>query len=480
MSPALLLAVPVLGAFVLPSLHRASPFASRVAGPLILVVQVALVAALWQQAVVHGPLVIELGGLPAPMGIAWQADQLGLLWCGALALLALVLWPREGHDPNRAATLTLLLVGAGSGLALSADLFNLFVLYELTALASFGLVVSQGTGAQAAATLRFLLLGATGSALALLGIALIYAATGTLNLAQLAQVTPGAMSDPLVLTAFALLLAGLGVKAELFPLNTWVPEVYGAASPRVAGLLAGAVSKLALLVVLRLLTTIFADTGAAMVLLGVAAVTVLAGELAAYRAQDLRRMLAYSSIGQLGLMALAFSVSNPTGIAAGLALGLHHLLVKPALFVMIADWPRRRPQTRGLAAGAPWSAAAFVLLALSLVGVPPLPGFWAKLVLLQALLGTGGGPYAAAAALVLVITVVEAGYLIPLARQLYSGEPAVRVRARIGRGVPLILALLLAVVLIGPVAQRLDQVASSVPGPAAALPRLSASEPGQP
>lgn len=460
MTATLLIAVPLLGAFLLPALARLDPGVPRLLGPGVLVAHLMLVAAVGMTVVQTGPIHTGLGGFAAPAGIAWRVATLPLLFVGGLSLLALLLWPRGGPQPERTAALVLLLVGAGSGLALSADLFNLFVLLELAALAAVGLVVSDGGGASAAAGLRLLLLEAAASGLALLGIALVFAATGTLNLAQLATVAPEAMSEPLRLVAFALLLAGFGVKAELFPVNTWVPEVYGATSPRVAGILAGGVSKLALLAVLHLHVTAFAGPRAGALLLTVGALTVLAGAFAALASAHLPRLLGYSSIGQLGLVAMAFALPDGIGVAAGAAVGLHHLVVKPALFVLSDGWPRGVHALSGTARTQPVRAAVFALLVLSLVGVPPLPGFWAKLMLLQAMASTGGAAWIALA-LVLLLTVVEAVFLLPVVRRLYTPTEGGAAPENRGwwRALPLAAGVIAATVLAAPVGRGLDEAA---------------------
>jgi formate hydrogenlyase subunit 3/multisubunit Na+/H+ antiporter MnhD subunit len=462
-TPALLFALPALGAFLMGPLGRVHGALPRILGPALLVGHLLLVALLGLEVARHGPLELGLGGLAPPAGIGWRADTVRLLFIGGLGLLALLLWPRDGVGAARTAAQVLLLVAAGSGLALSADLFNLFVLYELTALASLGLVVSDGGRASAGAALRLVLLEAAASALALLGIALVFAQTGTLNLAQLAAVAPQTMSEPLRLAAFALLLAGFGVKAELFPVNTWVPEVYAASSPRVAGLLAGGVSKLPLLALLQMHLTAFAGSGSAGLLLTVGLLTALGGALAALTSTDLRRLLAYSSIGQLGLVAMAFALPGGTGVAAGVAVALHHLLVKPALFVVSESWPGRLAALTGMARRAPLGAALFALLVASLVGVPPLPGFWAKLMLLEALVGAPAGmvgiAYAALATVVL-LTVAEAAFLLPVARRLFSGQhPGGEPVPRVWRALPLAAGLVAVAVLAGPVTKGLRQAA---------------------
>ena len=323
---------------------------------------------------------------------------------------------------NRRVSLTLLLLGGGNGLVLSGDLFNVFVFYEIVAVASYGLAASNGSGNSLACALRYLVVGATGSALALLGIAMVYAATGVLGFADLARAE---LETPLGLAAFSLIVIGFGVKAELFPFNTWVPEVYQEAPGRVSGLLAGFVSKLALLVILRLLVLVFTGQMAHDLIAVLGILGIVGGELAAWRAPTVRQTLAYSSISQLGLAALAFALPGPAGVLAGTALILHHMTLKPALFLLSDRWGGRLATLEGGAAVSPLAAGLFVLFALSMLGVPPLPGFWSKFLLLRATLAHGEPLFLLGAGTVLAVTVVEAAYLFRIIGRLFrpsSGE----------------------------------------------------------
>ena len=298
--------------------------------------------------------------------------------------------------------------------------------------------------------------------LALVGVAIVYTKTGTLNLAQLAALAPEHLQDPAGLAAFALLLIGFGVKGELFPLNTWVPEVYATAPARISGLLAGLVSKLAVLVVVRLLVLVFDQPAAAQVMLTLGILGTLTGEFAAWRARDFPRMLAFSSIGQLGMVFIAFSLPGAAGLLAGIAVMLHHLLVKPALFGLAVRWNGSLEALAGAARGSPVAAGLFVLFALSLIGVPPLPGFWAKLLVLVGLAGAGEALHMAAFATILLVTVVEANYLFRLAVRLYrKTEGPVAAHARLDIGATAVLgAVLVAVTLrIDPVGDALRGVA---------------------
>ena len=462
MNIALFFAIPLLAAFLLQIITRVSPLLGRYLGPVIAVVNIVMGLQLWHTIVTTGSQVAFLGGFAAPLGIVFYADRLTALMIIAISSLTLLLWPKGLRDATRESALTLLLMAGGCGIALSADLFNLFVFYELIAVASYGLVTSAGRGESYVAGLRYLILSATGSAMALLGIALIYSVTGTLNLATLAQMAPHNLHGAIGISAFALMLIGFGVKAEFFPVNTWVPEVYASTTTRVSGLLSGVVSKVALLILLKLLLQVFAIPAAQTLLLIVGMLTLVTGELAAFHAKDLLRLLAYSSIAQLGMVAMAFAVSGSAGILAGLAVALHHLLVKPALFLLAEKWGGQLQQLRGAAKNARWGAVVFVFLSLSLIGVPPLPGFWAKYLLVTALFSMDQPLFYLAASLLLVTTIIEASYLIRVIGKLYGSEPNPLTPHRVPELLPAMVmtaCLVLATLFMSPLAQSLAQVA---------------------
>ncbi|MBU1665364.1 MAG: NADH-quinone oxidoreductase subunit J, partial [Gammaproteobacteria bacterium] len=237
---ALVVALPLLAAFLLPLVPSVL---RRLVGPLALLAVAALGIVLWQASLVE-PLVLTLGGFRPPLGIVFYVDGVAALFVLAVALVTLLLWPWGGdtsENLDRKQSLTLVLAAACAGLAVSGDLFNVYVFYELAAVASYGLAAGSRTAAAQVATFRYVILGSLGSLLALIGITLIYFRAGTLNLAHLADLAPQTLHDPLGLAAFFLILLGLGVKAELFLVNTWAPEVYATAEARVSALLAGLV-----------------------------------------------------------------------------------------------------------------------------------------------------------------------------------------------------------------------------------------------
>ncbi|MCU7843029.1 MAG: NADH-quinone oxidoreductase subunit J [Candidatus Thiodiazotropha sp. (ex Monitilora ramsayi)] len=461
------LVLPLFGAFLLPIIMRASVGVGLWVGPAILLYGCWILGNQWISGTAM-PFSLAIGGFAPPMGINLYVDSLALLFALAVQLLGLIFWPFK-LDPEtaRRQALMLLLVAASTGLALSGDLFNLYVFYELVAVATFGLISASSTGSAYAATIRYLILSGIGSVLTLLGIALIYSQTGTLNLAHLAQLAPEQLNNKLGLTAFLSILIGVGVKAELFPVNTWVPEVYATAASRVSAFLAGLVSKLALLIILRLLVLIFHQQEAIQVMLFLGILGVVSGELAAWRAKDMRRMLAFSSIGQLGMIFIALSIPDQAGLLAVLALSFHHLLVKSGLFMLADGWGGAIENLRGAAKRSPLAAIVFILFSLSLIGMPPLPGFWAKFTLITELAAQTSPLYLIGLAVFLLATVIEAAYLFRLAALLYRPVSEEKPIDTIPKpaGVSLVSAslfgvgLLAAALFITPVGELLNHVA---------------------
>jgi len=414
--------LPLLAAFLLPVFARVSMSLTRYIGPVILLLAFVQTGVVWHY--MTQPFMFTLGGFAPGTGIVFYVDQLSILFTALVLFMTLLLWPYASSTTVREYSLTLLLAAAACGLALSGDLFNIYVFYELASVASFGLVAAAASSAAYLAATRYVIISGLGTVLALTGIALVYTQTGSLNLAQLAQLAPQQLDNGIGIAAFLLILLGIGVKAELFPVNTWVPEVYATAGKRVSALLAGLVSKLAVLVLVRILVLMFNTDTALQLLLFLGVLGVISGELAAWRSKDMSRMLAYSSIGQLGMVFVAFSIPGEAGLYAGIAIALHHLLVKPALFLLAEKWGKSLDGLRGAAKASPTAAILLVLFALSLVGVPPFPGFWAKLLLVMGLISQDAPAYTLALAVILVATVIEANYFFKLIISLYDKTQA--------------------------------------------------------
>ena len=422
----LVVILPLLAAFLMPVLAHSSQVLARTSGLLVLLLSIGIILNVWGQ-VDEQAVSFAIGGYLPPLGIVFYIDQLSLLMALLVPVMVLIFWPWNRVCHIREYSLMMLLTASASGLALSGDLFNIYVFYELLAVASYGLAAIQTKTAghsrsAIAASFRYLVLGTVGSVMMLIGIAIIYTQAGTLNLAHLALLAPEKLNNIAGLSAFALILIGVGVKAELFPVNSWVPEVYSTVSTRLAALMAGLLSKLAVIIIIRLLILLFPQPEALHLMAILGLLGLITGELVAWRSKDMIRMLSFSSIGQLGLIFLAFSIPGEMGLMAGVALVLHHMLIKPALFMLAEGWQGSLENLAGVAKRSPYAVALFVLLILSLLGIPPLPGFWAKYLLMTGLASQAGSIYTLGMVLVPVAIVIEVAYLFRVVKIMYK-EP---------------------------------------------------------
>ncbi|MEZ5496624.1 MAG: proton-conducting transporter membrane subunit [Gammaproteobacteria bacterium] len=414
----LLIALPLLAAFLIPVVARFSTTVSRLLGPAVLAFVLVFVALQWS-VVGRDSFAIFIGGFLPPVGIVFYVDHFSLMFSAIIAAMLLVVWPWGQYTPVRQQSLYMLLAASSFGLVLSSDLFNLYVFYELLAVATYGLVANQSHKAAPAAALRYLFVSCAGSVMLLIGIAIIYTITGTLNIAHLATMI-GKLHGLAGLSAFILIAVGAGVKAEMFPVNSWVPEVYGTSSKSLSALLAGLISKLAVVLILRVSLMLFQVDVALDLLLIVGILGVLSGEMVAWRAKDVTRMLSFSSIAQLGLIFVALSLSGTIGLWLAVGLMLHHLLVKGGLFLLADSMHGSFSTLKGLARKSPILGAVFLIFIFSLLGIPPFPGFWIKLMLVINLAQQGDVLYQLAIGVVLFATVIEASYLFKLVRIIYQ------------------------------------------------------------
>ena len=281
-------------------------------------------------------------------------------------------------------TLVLILVSGLTGIVLAADLFNIFVFIELTSLSAYALVGATG-GPALMAALRYLILGTLGASLYLLGVAYWYAATGTLNMADLAHQLPALLDSHAVLWGLVLMMIGLSIKMALVPLHGWLPDAYTYAPDAVSPLIAPLVTKVALYALIRILfwvagtAVILRQVPLLMYLSWVGAVATIAGALLAFAQQNLKRMFAYSGISHLGLVVLGVSQGTPTGLAGGIFYLITDAVMQAGLF-FIAGAAIHQCGARGLGElarlrrGMPLTRATLVITGISMVGFPPTGG----------------------------------------------------------------------------------------------------------
>lgn len=357
-----------------------------------------------------GPVAVSLGGWPAPLGIQWRADGLSavlLVTTAAVGLGAAVyarhFFPAEGEGmlSARFQPLLLFLLAALSALFLSGDVFNLYVTLELSGLAAVALVAVEGSKQTLRAALRYLFVALASATSFLLGVALLYGVTGTLDLHLLGERLE---SSPATALALALMTVGLMGKTALFPLHGWLPPAHGSAPPPSSALLSGLVVKGSYYMLLRLWIEVFQGTGPPVALLQMLGVlgagAVLWGAVHALRHNRLKLILAYSTVAQLGYLLLVFPLMGAGGVWASAALGgtgillVSHALAKSAMFlavgvIVVAAGHDRVSAINDAIHQRPMAVFALGIGGLTLSGLPPSGGFLAKWHLLWASIGSG-------------------------------------------------------------------------------------------
>ncbi len=388
-----------------------------------------------------GVITYQLGGWAPPLGIEYRLDALSamalLIVTGAGAAVSTYSRPsvlREIEPSNHGLfyTLFLLCITGLSGVVATGDAFNVFVFLEVASLSTYALVALGGRKDRRAlsAAYTYLVMGTIGATFFVIGVGLAYMVTGTLNMVDLAQRLPPIEDNRTVAAAFTFIAVGMGMKLALFPLHLWLPNAYTFAPSAVSAFLAGTSTKVGVYVLIRFLFTVFGlefdfeqiALTAVFLPLGIAAMFV--ASIVAIFQEDVKRMLAYSSVAQIGYMILGISLATTTGVAGAILHMGNHAIMKVALFMTMGAMMYRMGTTHinqmaGLGRDMPWTMAAFVIGGLSLIGVPLTVGFISKWYLIQAALELGWWPIAmfivlsSLLAVIYVWRVVEMAYLHP-------------------------------------------------------------------
>jgi multicomponent Na+:H+ antiporter subunit D len=372
--------------------------------------------ALLQQVALRGTVRVTAGNWPLPFGIEFAADRLGaaLVMVAALMVTVTVLW--QGSDADAAPVAPVFhpllhgLVAASGASFVTADLFNLYVWFEVALICALGLLVQGGTLRQLDATLKYFVLNLVGTLLLLAAIALLYAATGQLNFTALGDAA-SRLDAAVLMPLLGLLVLAFLVKAAAFPFFAWLPASYHTLPAPVLALFSALLTKIGICALVRILGGVFQPAPELLFeLLGwVALLSMLTGVLGAAYHWDLRRILAFHSISQVGYMLLAIALASRAGTAAAIFFALHHSLVKAGLLLAAAlvfrqagHYDLRR--VGGLYAARPGLAVVFLVLALALVGIPPFSGFWGKYLIIRECIVQGEYLWAGIALLVGALT----------------------------------------------------------------------------
>jgi multicomponent Na+:H+ antiporter subunit D len=422
MTPLLVLPIVIpLGAAILSLLAWRQPLLQRVFSALgstgLLISGIALIDATRGGDI----LVSQLGNWPAPYGITFVADLFSALMVtvGGLMGVAVVVYSFATIDQERErfgyhGLLQALLAGV-TGAFLTGDIFNLFVWFEILLISSFVLLALGGGRSQVEGTIKYLFLNLLASAMFLTATGLLYAMTGTLNMAHLSVILERNTQPQLVMAVAMLYFVAYGIKAAVFPLFFWLPASYHTPPVAVSAIFAGLLTKVGVYAMFRVFTLLFVQDTAFThhgVMLPVAGLTMIVGVLGALSQQEFRRVLGFHIVSQIGYMAMGLALYTPLALAGGVFYIVHHIVVKTNLFLISGIVLRLRGTLAlkpigGIYRNRPLLGVLFLVPALSLAGLPPLSGFFGKLVLLQASLDIQAYWIAAVAVVVSFFTLMS-------------------------------------------------------------------------
>ncbi|MEV4826063.1 Na+/H+ antiporter subunit D [Micromonospora sp. NPDC049274] len=438
--------VPLLGA-ALTLLLATRPRVQRAVSVLCLTITFTVAVVLLVQAYRHGPVVLAIGGWPPPVGIVLVADQLAALMLvvsSAVTLCVLLYSIGQGRsETSESAPVvifhpTYLVLTAGvTNAFLAGDLFNLFVGFEILLAASFVLITLGGTETRIRTGSTYVVVSILSSMIFLAAVGLVYAATGTLNLAQLAQRLDD-LPDNVRLTLQLTLLLAFAIKAAVFPLSAWLPDSYPTAPAPVTAVFAGLLTKVGVYAIIRTETLLFPGGQVDGLLMVVAGLTMVVGILGAVAQSDMKRLFSFTLVSHIGYMIFGVALSTAAGLAGAIFYVVHHITIQTTLFLVAGLVEERAGSTDlrrlgGLARMAPLLGVLFFVPAMNLAGVPPFSGFLGKLGLLQAGVAAGGALPAtlvAAGTLTSLLTLYVASRVWNIAfwraPRIATSEPAVR------------------------------------------------------
>jgi multicomponent Na+:H+ antiporter subunit D len=381
---------------------------------LVSLAALGMAGALLAQVLQDGVISYALGGWVAPWGIEYRVDTLNafvLLLVSTIATVVLFYAPPSVADEVAGeqhylfyAAYLLCLTGL-LGITITGDVFNVFVFLEILSLSSYALIAMGRDRRALTASYQYLIMGTLGATFIVIGIGLMYMMTGTLNMADLAERLPAMYETRTAMVAFAFLTVGMLIKLAMFPMHMWLPNAYCYAPSVITAFLAATATKVSIYVFLRFTFTVwgaefvFEKLNLDAFLIPLALIGIYVASIAAIYQTNVKRLLAYSSVAQIGYMMLGISFVSVTGLTGGIVHLFNHALMKSALFLAVgcvvlrigsaelADW-------KGLGRRMPVTMAAFVLAGFSLIGVPLTVGFISKWYLILAALEKGWWPVA--------------------------------------------------------------------------------------
>jgi multicomponent Na+:H+ antiporter subunit D len=385
---------------------------TRFAYPLaMLAMAICLISsiAILYKVVEHGIIQYWLGGWQPPWGIEYRIDRLNAIILCLVSCLGFIaaVYAKESvrkELPGKISQfwcLYLLLITGLLGIAITGDMFNLFVLLEVSSLSSYALV-AIGKNKATLAGFRYLIIGTIGASFYLLGVGYLYISTGTLNMSDLQQVLPSLYDSRVVKTAFVFILIGFAIKIALFPFHAWQPDAYTYAPSVVSVIISTAAAKTYIYALIRIIFSVFtvnffkASLSMVEVICWMAVIAMLSGSILAIQQDNLKRMLAYSSVANVGYIVLAIGLAPSTslGLTPAVIHILNHAIIKGSMFMAACAFIHKLDlwdihKFVGLGRQMPYSCMVLIIGALAMIGMPPSAGFVSKWYLILASLEAG-------------------------------------------------------------------------------------------
>ncbi|SDG38573.1 Na+/H+ antiporter subunit D [Pelagibacterium luteolum] len=390
------LAVP-LGAAALAAAFWSRPAVQSWIGTIGLGITLVASLLLLNQVIGNGIQSKQFGSWAAPFGVSFVADPFSaamVVISSLLAFAAAIFGLTDLSDTQKRAGFYPLFLGlmvGVNGAFLTGDIFNLYVWFEVMLITALGLLTLDKFKSQLDGAIKYAVLNLFSTILFLMAIGLLYGVTGTLNMADLAVVLPQTEPSGALLISALLFLLGFGIKAGFFPMFFWLPASYHTASIVVSAVFAGLLTKVGVYAAFRVFTLLFEvdNAGIREMIAVFAAGTMLFGVFGAAIQWDIRRILSFHIISQIGYIMMGLAISTQAAMAGAVFYIIHHIIVKANLFLLAGAIYRTTGtydlrQSGGLMKGSPWLAVLFVIPALSLAGIPPLSGFWAKFMVIDA------------------------------------------------------------------------------------------------
>jgi multicomponent Na+:H+ antiporter subunit D len=437
----LFVAVPLISAFLIVVSGKLVPGFHRVLAPLVLLL-LFLMSVCEFVNLGPGSISYAMGGWASeggfPIGIYLVLDGFSVLMLGIINLIGLIAlfyslsYIRKYTAESNYYALFCLIIAGMNGVVLSGDLFNLFVFLEVSVISSYALVAFGVGKTELEASFKYQVLGGLASMLILLAIGLIYWETKTLNLADIRNVFDSGYSSSFYLFVQVLLIAGFGLKAAIVPFHAWLPDAHSSAPSPISAMLSGVLIKaVGIYVLIRLFFNMFSfSQEIALVLTVLGAISMVAGSLLAIIQWDLKRLLAYSSISQIGYVVMAFGMgillllkgNNEAAAILAIGGGIYHMInhaVFKGLLFLNAGSLEHRLDTRnlkemgGLSRAMPVTSTTSFMASMSISGIPPFNGFFSKLIIIIAAIN---GKFYLLATLAVVVSIITLGYFLKFQR----------------------------------------------------------------